>query len=264
MKKIISVILSVIVILILSGCNEKEKASLQEVIEQEVKAEDTYTPASYQEYKVALQNAISVKKETFASTEKLHKAEKNLQSAIDNLYPKPDKSELAGLVEKALAINENIYTTASCLSLNAEISSAQAVINNEEATIQDVEQAANDLNTALRGMTKSTKGVYKIYYSFNMLANNHVGNEWLKGVTYNGINIYSGDTVTAPLNSSIKINIYVIENDKIPDIGSESISLLLNGAKISAKIFVCENRGRYTGNIATWEFTCHAALKERL
>lgn len=331
MRKFISIFFVILVLFSLTGCNEEQKAALQVVIEQEVKDQEFYTPDSYQNYITALENANSVKENTFASKKEIANAQQNLQAAIDELYVKPDKTslinkhdeaqnisldiytpnsttelsnaiveaesvirddnarqenidtaiheidngigalvkkpnknKLSSLINKANNLNANKYTTASFSSINGTVSSCTAVLNNENSTQQDIDNAVEKMNNALNSLITAKKGVYKVYCSLSMMANMSVGNEWLSSIEYNGQTLRNGDTITAPLSSGITITGTVIESDSVPDYGSGSVRLSLDGKEKTTEIYVRENRGRYSGNFAIWELTCSAELIERV
>lgn len=331
MRKFVSICFILLVLFSLTGCNEEQKAALQVVIEQEVKDQEIYTPDTYQNYITALENAKSVKENTFASKKEIANAQQNLQTAIDELYVKPDKTalinkrdeaenitldiyipnsttelsdaineaesvigddnarqenidtaigridnginalikkpnkdKLGSLINKANNLNENKYTTASFSTINSTASSCTTVFNNENATQQDVDNAVEKMNNALNSLVTAKNGVYKVYCSLSMTANMSVGNEWLSSIEYNGKTLRNGDTITAPLNSGITITGTVIESDSVPDYGSGSVRLSLDGGEKTTEIYVRENRGRYSGNFAIWELCCSAELIERV
>lgn len=331
MKRIYSLILCLVIMLSLTGCCEEQKNELQKIIDTQIKSEESYTPASFDKYEEALNNAKTVKDKTFITAGTIDEAKATLESAIDELYEKPDKTPLKNKLDEAkqidvslylpnstpqfnttitnatqtyenenaviedvnTAINElnngiqtlvikpdktalnslltkarnldkNKYTTVSCNKLETVIASTSTITNNENATQTEVEDAKKELNDCINGMAKAKKGVYKITCSLRRLATNHVGNDWSSGITYNGKSIHSGDTITASLNGSITITGTAIEHDSIPDSGSGSVSISLNGGEKSIQFYVRENRGRYAGNLAVWELTCSATLIERI
>ena len=87
---------------------------------------------------------------------------------------------------------------------------------------------------------------------------NHVGNEWGELFSVNGYQISSGAIVDVSINKTVKVFTQIVEYDSIPDIGQGSYSFTIkkdyfeNGFYITQTIYVKENRGRYSGNIATW------------
>lgn len=331
MRKFIGICFAVLLLFSLTGCNEESKAALQGIIDQEVQDESIYTPDSYQNYVLALENAKSVKEKALASKNEITEAQQNLKAAIENLYikpdktpliskceeakgitlsiyipntttalsdaiataktvledensrqenidtairaiddgiaalvKKPDKSKLSSLIDKANNINENKYTTVSCSTLNTAASFCSAVLSNENSMQQDVDLAVEKMNTAINSLVTARSGVCKIYCSLSMTANMSVGNEWLKSIEYNGQSISNGTTITVPLSSTITITGTVIESDSVPDYGSGSVRLSLDGSEKITEIYVRENRGRYSGNYAIWELSCSAELIERV
>lgn len=162
MKKVVVIFFAVLVLFSLTGCNEEQKSALQIVIDQGVQDEDVYTPHSYQNYVSALENAKTVKEKTFASKKEITNAQQKLQTAIEELYIKPDKTELRSLINKANNINENNYTTASCSTMNSTLASCLEVLNNENSMQQDVDHASDKMNSALNGLVEAREGVYEI------------------------------------------------------------------------------------------------------
>ena len=67
------------------------------------------------------------------------------------------------------------------------------------------------------------------------------------------VSIAAGDTIT--------VSATITEEDKSPDIGTNSESYtvtqsdLKNGFSIRFKVDVRENKGRYSGSVATWNVT---------
>ncbi|MNN69269.1 hypothetical protein D3C81_1850430 [compost metagenome] len=57
---------------------------------------------------------------------------------------------------------------------------------------------------------------------------------------------------------SVKLKAYAEEQDKVPDVGSSNSSIKVSSVtktiNKSLKVTVTENRGRYSGNSAEWEF----------
>lgn len=105
-----------------------------------------------------------------------------------------------------------------------------------------------------------TQKVKVTFVSADLVENNHVGNEWWWGGFVNGEELEEGDSVTLDLSStgSIKLRAEAQEQDKIPDEGSASASIKVSALKYtqnkSLTVKVVENRGRYSGNTASWKF----------
>lgn len=110
----------------------------------------------------------------------------------------------------------------------------------------------------------------KITYDCHLLQNNSVGNEWITGLIINDEEIYSSYEGFFKPNSIIKITAFAIEDDTYPDVGAKKISIpikaLDNKSKIERSIntVVREDRGRYTGNTATWQFNITVERKVRI
>ena len=263
MRNFISIIM-VILLLSLTSCNEKPKAELQVVIERDIQNEEVYTPESYEKYMTALEEAKTVKNNLFASESNIFNAKQKLQTAIEGLCLKPDKSKLSAILDKACNLNEKKYTTASYSKLNDMVVSCTTVLNNENSTQQEVDKAVEQMNNVFNGLVVAKRGVYKIHCSLSMISNMSVGNEWVKSIEYNGKAIKDGDTITAALNSPITIICTVTEKDSVPDIGNGSVQLSLDGKEKTVEIYVIENRGKYAGNAAVWKLHCSAELLERV
>ena len=96
--------------------------------------------------------------------------------------------------------------------------------------------------------------------SAELIENNSVGNEWAIGANVNGKELQEGSSVTMNMKPSgtLKLEALAEEQDKIPDYGSTSTNVKLSSFTKSTNktltVVVTENRGRYSGNTATWEF----------
>ncbi|WP_025690810.1 hypothetical protein [Paenibacillus zanthoxyli] len=96
--------------------------------------------------------------------------------------------------------------------------------------------------------------------SAELVHNEHVGNEWLWGGYVNGKEIEEGSSVTVNVSSSgsIKLRADAQEQDKYPEDGTANATVKVASIKSSVSktlnVSVVENRGRYSGNTATWRF----------
>jgi len=96
--------------------------------------------------------------------------------------------------------------------------------------------------------------------SVRLVENNHVGNEWYTAGYVNGKEINPGSTVTLNLKPTDTLTLkgFAEEQDKIPESGTSSAKIKVSSVKTALsktlKVTVTENRGRYTGNTALWEF----------
>ena len=95
-----------------------------------------------------------------------------------------------------------------------------------------------------------------------LLSNDHVGNEWSIAAQVADQAISEGKTMNVKVDSSgsIKLYAYVVEEDKIPDEGENTKTIKVSsisskGTTFKVNVTVTENRGRYSGNEAVWEFT---------
>ncbi|KIL36219.1 hypothetical protein SD71_09770 [Cohnella kolymensis] len=98
------------------------------------------------------------------------------------------------------------------------------------------------------------------FVSATLDENNHVGNEWWWGGYINGKVVEEGSTVVLNLKTTDKIRLKAEaqEQDKYPDYGESNatikVSSITKAIHKPLKVTVTENRGRYSGNIATWKF----------
>ena len=224
-----------------------------------------YLPKTVTKLNNTIYEANKVNKNENTLIEDVNKTIEALDNTINDLIIKPDRTLLNNTIQKAKNIKDNNYTTKTYKTLLSNISKAESLAKNENTTQEEIDDIINTINNDIKNLKKSTKGVYKIYTYTSRISNNHVGNEWFTEVTYNNKEIYSLE-ITAPYNSKY-INLYatITEDDTIPDIGYGKINILLkDGNKKTTKINVVENRGRYYGNIAVWEFTCKVKLIEKV
>lgn len=150
--------MAILLLLSLTGCNEEQKAALQVVIEQDIQNQEVYTPESYEKYMTALEEAKPVKNNLFASESDIFNAKQKLQTAIEKLCLKPDKSKLGSLIDEANCLNNKKYTTASYSRLNDTVVSCTAVLNNENSTQQEVDKAVERMNNVFNGLVIAKKG----------------------------------------------------------------------------------------------------------
>jgi len=117
------------------------------------------------------------------------------------------------------------------------------------------------LGQSVSAATAKTTKIKVTLVSVELVENNHVGNEWYTEAYVNGKKIKEGSTVTLNLKSSesVKLKAYAEEQDKIPDVGTATLSIKASSISKtmnkSLTVKVKENRGRYSGNMAEWKFT---------
>ena len=90
---------------------------------------------------------------------------------------------------------------------------------------------------------------------------NSVGNEWSKEFYVNGSLVKSGSQVSLIVGDKVTVKAVITEEDKSPDIGTNSETHTVTqadldkGFSLSFSVDVQENKGRYSGRIATWSVT---------
>ncbi|MCL6605536.1 MAG: hypothetical protein K6T94_21940 [Paenibacillus sp.] len=105
-----------------------------------------------------------------------------------------------------------------------------------------------------------TEKVKVTFVSADLIDNNSVGNEWWWGGFVNGKELADGESVTLNVSSTgtIKLHAEAQEQDSIPDDGEATTTLKVSSLKTSQNksmtVKVVENRGRYSGNTASWKF----------
>ena len=90
--------------------------------------------------------------------------------------------------------------------------------------------------------------------------NESVGNDWVHLVRCNESVVYSGDQII-PSDSGYYIQYTVFERDAEMDVGRAILQFSPDGGTQSAQIVIVEDRGRYAGNHAVWEFECTVEKK---
>ena len=90
---------------------------------------------------------------------------------------------------------------------------------------------------------------------------NSVGNNWAQEFYINGSLVKSGSQITLAVGDKVTVEAIITEEDTSPDIGSNSENHTVtkadldNGFSVSFNVDVQENKGRYSGRIATWSVT---------
>ena len=87
-----------------------------------------------------------------ANQQSVDTAAQNLQTAIEALQKKADKSALQEAVEKANAIELDAYTEESAAALQEALLQAQSVLDDPKADQQSVDEAAQALLTAIENL----------------------------------------------------------------------------------------------------------------
>ena len=111
------------------------------------------------------------------------------------------------------------------------------------------------------GGTKGNAQSMQVKASATCSDYNHVGKDWSQEFYVNGTKIGKGTTMSIAAGDIIMVSATITEEDKSPDIGTNSKeytvtqSDLDNGFTIKFKVDVKENKGRYSGSVATWNVT---------
>ena len=152
MKKLFCFILCIGVLVSLTGCHDELKAELQTVIDTRIESEDKYTPISYDGYRNALSEAKEISEKFFVSSEELENASSKLTTAIENLYLKPDKTELEQKIEIAARVDKTKYIPNSTLVFVKAIEDAMIILEDENAVVEDVQRAITDLESGTKSL----------------------------------------------------------------------------------------------------------------
>jgi hypothetical protein len=97
----------------------------------------------------------------------------------------------------------------------------------------------------------------KLVSANKTLNNTQVGHEWSYSVKVNNKEINLGETIS--VSGTINAQATAVENDSVPDEGTNSKNLV--AGKNVIKVTVTENRGRYSGEIEVWEFVLNVQYK---
>ena len=104
-----------------------------------------------------------------------------------------------------------------------------------------------------------SKHTYVVTYTRELTYNNSVGNEWEKGVRYDGEYISSSSKIIVDASlTEIALEAFATELDQWDDYGSTSVTFdALDVGQEQTKwatVIVVENEGRFKGNRAEWYF----------
>ena len=173
------------------------------------------------------------------------------------------KEELYSIMNQQFV--KNIYTTETYEKYKETYDNAESVYNNYFSSKSKLKSVQSELVAAINNLQIASNGIYQIDYSFNLIENNSVGNEWKKNFTLNNTNFNSGNTITMPLGSVATVEVSLIENDKHTDVTSADFLIHLeDGLIFSELVTVTENHGQYKGSIAVWQVTIKVSLIERI
>lgn len=133
-----------------------DKEALKKLVEKaETYDLNKYLESSKNDFIPALEDAKAVLADEEATARDVYDAYNRLQKAILDLRLIPDKSVLEALINRANALDLNLYTEDTVMTLNRALASASAVFENAEATEAEVTAAEADLLSALDGLVLS-------------------------------------------------------------------------------------------------------------
>ncbi len=139
---------------------EVDKAELTALVEKAAALkEKDYTSETWKPFAEALKEAQAVLADKDASRAEVNAAQEKLQSAMNGLKKpgtpdKVNKAELTALVEKAEALKEKDYTSATWKPFAEALKEAQAVLADKDASQAEVNAAQEKLQTAMNGLKK--------------------------------------------------------------------------------------------------------------
>ncbi len=108
--------------------------------------------------------------------------------------------------------------------------------------------------------------IYEVTLNNEIISNNSVGNDWEIIYTCEDKVIENKTKWTIPIeNTETKtIIIHIAEKDKIPDIGTGTITISLRDeVEETTLITVTEDGGAYEGSKAVWKIYCKVKLTEK-
>lgn len=224
-----------------------------------------YRPSTVSALSVSLLNAKAILDNENAVESDVNAAVSELTKAVSGLEHIPDKTELQFIIDTAADYSEEKYTTATYKVFQEALASALEIASDDDMTQNQVDSSIVSLNNAINGLSKSTKCIWRISPRLRRIETNHVGNSWSSGVFFNGQEVYGSFEVTAPEGAGITITGKAVENDKIPDVGTGRVYLVLKDGNVAeATFYVRENRGRYAGNCAVWVLEVSCEIIERV
>lgn len=125
-----------------------------------------------------------------------------------------------------------------------------------EATITAT--ASNGVKKAFPISVAVSPQSFRVSASISMVSNDHVGNNWSTGFTFNNEPIRSGSTISIVPGETFSAGGWAEDNDSNPDYGRYSETMELTsemcrkGFTIEGDVDVRENGGRYSGHYAVW------------
>ncbi len=90
---------------------------------------------------------------------------------------------------------------------------------------------------------------------------NHIGSNWTQEFSVNGRKVSEGSKVTLAVGDTLTVKAVITDNDSNPDVGENTATRTVTqndldrGFKMTMKVSVTENGGRYKGETADWTVT---------
>lgn len=123
-----------------------DKSRLEQVIaEAESLDSNDFTPSSWNVLSSALNQAKNINNQEEPSTNDLEIVFQNLNSAIEQLQERADKTELISLLNQAESLNSVNYTQDSFQFLQSTINASRTVLEDWNTSQNEVTQAVNNL-----------------------------------------------------------------------------------------------------------------------
>lgn len=224
---------------------------------------DEYTPVSVKSFNTEIQKSEKLINNENASQKQVDDQVQVMQSIESILVKKADKSSLQTLIDECNSLDSDNYSSGFD-ALSSQVKSSTAILNNDNATQEEVDSAVSNLQTARNGLVEYTVYVYRINMYASMQSNDSVGNEWSYYRYYNGESVHDGFEVYGQPGDSAFVEMEIIEDDSTPDVGYGNVTISLDdGYQTSFDVTVIENRGRYSGNAATFTVNVNVSLIRR-
>ena len=124
-------------------------------------------------------------------------------------------------------------------------------------TMPEIETLDPDIWNSIDWDAINSSNKFYVSWKAKLISNNSVGSDWGKFVTVGGENVGSSPITVS--GNVLTVDVKAVEYDSLNDVGRGSIDFYCDEITTSQtqtiRINVRENRGRYSGNVAVWEFT---------
>lgn len=178
-------------------------------------------------------------------------------------FEKDDMPSKTETTTPTLGYSESIHpvaeTTDSVVMDTQTIDATEAFPEENVATIEVTEMATeDDFGEIQAETTPQSPQKFRITWNAQLVDSNHVGSNWSKLFEVNDEAFSSGSVITLDPDSQFTIRLTIQENDSNPDTDfyfariTYSKELCENGYSVSETLYVRENGGRYSGNVAEW------------